>query len=70
MSPPSSPGQRPGGGPGDEAPGSSEDTSFHSTQNGAKIDAFLQGFCSRNYKNWQTKHISENNFYILHQRGC
>ena len=68
--PPAGPRQRPGGGPGGEAPGSSEDTSFYSTKNGPKIDAFLPAYCSRNYKNWQTKNISENNFYILHQRGC
>ena len=70
MSPSAGPGQRPGGGPGGEAPGSSEDTSFYSTKNGPKIDSFLLGYCSRNYTNWQTKNISENNFYILHKRGC
>ena len=69
MSFPAGPGQRPGGDPGGEAPGSSEDTSFYSAKNGPEIDAFLLGYCSRNYKNWQTKNISENNFYILHKRG-
>ena len=57
-------------GPGGDAPGSSDDTSFYSTKYGPKIDAFLPGYCSRNYKNWQTKNISENNFNILHKRGC
>ena len=47
-----------------------EDTSFYSIKNGPKIDAFLLGYCSRNYKNWKTKNISENNFYILHKQGC
>ena len=47
--------QRPGGGLEREAPGSSEDTSFLSTKNGPKIDAFLPRYCSRNYKNWRTK---------------
>ena len=70
MGSPAGPGQRPVGGSGNEAPGSSEDTSFYSTNNGPKIDAVLPGYCSRNYKNWQTKNISENNFYILHKRGC
>ena len=70
MSFPAGPGQRPGGGQGVEAPGSSEATSFYSTKNRPKIDAFLPGYCSRNYKNWETKNISENNFYILHKRGC
>ena len=70
MSPPVGPGRRPGGGPGGESPGRSEDTSFYSTKNGPKIDAFLPGYCSSNYKNWQTKNISENNFGILHKRGC
>ena len=46
-----------------------EDTSFYSAKNGPKIDAFLLGYCSRNYTNWQTKNISENNLYILHKRG-
>ena len=32
-------------GPGGETPGSSEDTSFYSTKNGPKIDAFLPGYC-------------------------
>ena len=45
------PGQHPGWGPGDEAPISSEDTSFHSTKTAPKIDAFLPGYCSKNYKN-------------------
>ena len=70
VSHPAGPGQRPGGGPRSEAPGSSEDTSFYSTKNGPKIDAFLPWYCSRNYKNWQTKNISEINFYILHKREC
>ena len=70
VSPPAGPGQRPGGCPGVEAPESSEDTSFYSTKNGPKIDAFFPGYCSRNHKNWQTKNISENNLYILHKRGC
>ena len=48
--------------------GSSEDTSFYSTKNGPKIDTFLPRYYSRNYKNWQTKNISANNFYILHKR--
>ena len=51
VSPPASPGKRSGGGQGGEAPESSEDTSFYSTKNGAKIDAYLPGYCSRNYKN-------------------
>ena len=49
--------------------GRCEDTSFYSTKNGPEIDAFLPGYCSRK-KNWQTKNISENNFYIPHKRGC
>ena len=52
LSPPTGPGQRLGGGPGGEGPGSSEYTSFYSTKNEPKIDAFLPGYCSRNYKNW------------------
>ena len=67
---PAGPGQRSGGGPGGGAPGISEDISFYSAKSGPKIDAFLPGYCSGNYKNWQTKNISENNFYILHKRGC
>ena len=51
MSPPADPRQRPGGGPGGEAPGSSEDTSFYCTKNGPKIDAFLPGYRSGNDKN-------------------
>ena len=49
MSPPAGPGQRLGGGPGGwgMAPGSSEDTSFYSTKNGPKIDAFLPGYYIR-----------------------
>ena len=43
VSPPAGPGQLFGGGPGGEAPGSSEDTSFYSTKNGPKIDAFCRG---------------------------
>ena len=43
MSPPAGPGQRLGGGPGNEAPGSSEDTSFYRTKNEPKIDAFCPG---------------------------
>ena len=43
MSPPAGPRQRTGGGPGGKASGSSEDTSFYSTINGPKIDAFLPG---------------------------
>ena len=70
VSTPAGPGQRPGGGLVGEAPGSSKDTSFYSTRNGPKTDAFLPGYCSRNYKDWQTKNISENNFYILHKRRC
>ena len=57
---PAGPGQCPGGGPGGKAPGSSQDTSFYSTKNGPKIDAFLPG----NYKNWKTKNISENNWFL------
>ena len=71
MSPPAGPGQRLGGGPGNEAPGSSEDTSFYRTKNEPKIDAFCPGIVVEIIiKNWQTKNISENNFYILHKRGC
>ena len=43
MSFPAVPGQRPGRGPGAEAPGSSEDTSFYSTKMGLK----LMHFCRR-----------------------
>ena len=43
MSFPAGPGQRPGGGPGGEAPRSSEDTSFYSAKNEPKIDAFCPG---------------------------
>ena len=68
MSPRAGPGQCPGGGPGGEAPGSSEDTSFYSTKNGPKIDAFLPGYCSRNYKNCQARNISENNLYSTQTR--
>ena len=65
MSPSGGPGQRPGGGPGGETPGSSEDPSFYSTKNGPKIDAFLLGYCSGNYKNWQTK-ISRKITFIFY----
>ena len=43
MRSPAGPGQCPCGGPGSEAPGSSEDTSFYSTKNGPKIDVFSAG---------------------------
>ena len=36
-------GQRPGGGPGGEAPGSSEDTSFYSTKMCLKLMHFCRG---------------------------
>ena len=34
----------PPAGPGGKAPGSSEDTSFYSTKNEPKVDAFLPGY--------------------------
>ena len=52
VSPPAGSGQRSGGDPGVETPGSSEDTPYYSTKNGPKIDAFLPGYCGRNHKNW------------------
>ena len=67
MSPPAGQGQLSGGGPGGGR--SSEDTSFYSTKNGPKIDAFLPGYCSRNYKNWQRKNISENNCIFYTNEG-
>ena len=70
MSFPAGPGQRPGGGPGGEAPRSSEDTSFYSAKNGPKIDAFCPGIVVEIIRIGRQKNISENNFYILHKRGC
>ena len=58
-------GERPRG----KAPGSSEDTSFYSTKNGPKIDAFLPGYYSRNYQNWQTKNISKITFIFCTNEG-
>ena len=41
--PPADPGQCPGGGPVDETPGSSEDTSYYSTKSGLKLMHFSGG---------------------------
>ena len=66
--PPAGPGQRPGGGPGGEALGSSEDTSFYSTKNRPKIDVFLPGYCSAGIIRIGRQKISQKITFIFYKK--
>ena len=63
--PPAGPGQRPGGGPGGEGPGSSEDTSFYSAKNGPNIDAFCRDIVVEIIRSGRQK-ISRKITFIFH----
>ena len=66
MSPPAGPGQRPGGVQGAKLLEALKILYFTVPKMCIKLMHFLPGYCSRNYKNWQTKNISENNFFIFY----